>query len=126
MCENISIIVPKNCTRIYSSYVMFPTCKDRRITGSSVTDTLVDFTSTLPGTANIHIFTFIIPYQDGGYVYSMCKICTAVLCIIHGLPEGWIASTEEELREDPTSLTEETKKWNEWQARASASDTLCV
>jgi hypothetical protein len=40
--------------------------------------------------------------------------------------EGWIACTEEELREDPTSLTEETEKRNEWQARASASDALCV
>ena len=25
-------------------------------------------------------------------------------------PEGWIASAEEELRESPTSLTEETEK----------------
>ena len=43
-----------------------------------------------------------------------------------GLPEGWTACTEEDLREGPTSLTEETERRNEWQARASASDTLCV
>ena len=41
-------------------------------------------------------------------------------------PEGWIASAEEELRESPTSLTEETEKRKVWQARASVSDRLCV
>ena len=57
--------------------------------------------ATLPGTVNIQsnfYFQCIEEVRIGQHTRSLCS------------PEGWIASAEEELRESPTSLTEETEK----------------
>ena len=93
------------------------TANDRLIERSSVKDTSVALIATLPGTVNKRSSFYFQEVRDEGIGQHTRSLRS---------PEGWIASAEEELRESPTSLTEETEKRKVWQARASVSNRLCV